>query len=250
MSKIIGVTVGTPISARKIEDELKPVKSVSGRYPDKDGDVDIDGVIEDALTQAKASGKFDGQDGHSIHYVDCTLDSANPDGYFEIPMSVDDARVSDMILLPDQYIYRISGFSGTDKALCVQLFSIEGDDGKSAYAYAKDAGYTGTEAQFAQKLAKEIPTTLPASDVYSWAKQPNKPTYTAAEVGAATESYVDAKIAGVGGVDFTAGNAMELKNGVLNVVTTDEMSGSNTLPITSKGVYAVVGDINTLLSQI
>ena len=32
--------------------------------------------------------------------------------------------------------------------------------------------------------AIKIPTTLPASDVYSWAKQPNKPTYTADEVGA------------------------------------------------------------------
>lgn len=29
----------------------------------------------------------------------------------------------------------------------------------------------------------EIPTTLPASDVYSWAKQPSKPTYTKVEIG-------------------------------------------------------------------
>ena len=56
--------------------------------------------------------------------------------------------------------------------------------------------------------AIKIPTTLPASDVYSWAKQPTKPTYTAAEVGAATESYVGTEI------------------------------------------ERVVGDINTLLSQI
>lgn len=56
--------------------------------------------------------------------------------------------------------------------------------------------------------AIKIPTTLPASDVYSWAKQPQKPKYTAAEVGAATEAYVDAEI------------------------------------------EEVVGDINTLLSQI
>lgn len=31
---------------------------------------------------------------------------------------------------------------------------------------------------------KNKPSSLPASDVYSWAKQPNKPTYTASEVGA------------------------------------------------------------------
>lgn len=39
-------------------------------------------------------------------------------------------------------------------------------------------------------LKSEIPTTLPASDVYSWAKQPQKPTYTAGEVGAASAEKV------------------------------------------------------------
>ena len=33
-----------------------------------------------------------------------------------------------------------------------------GADGKTAYAYARDGGYTGTETEFAAKLAKEVPT--------------------------------------------------------------------------------------------
>lgn len=33
-----------------------------------------------------------------------------------------------------------------------------GTDGKSAYAYAVEGGYTGTEAEFAAKMAEEIPT--------------------------------------------------------------------------------------------
>ena len=33
-----------------------------------------------------------------------------------------------------------------------------GKDGKSAYAYAKDGGYTGTESEFSEKLAEENPT--------------------------------------------------------------------------------------------
>lgn len=41
------------------------------------------------------------------------------------------------------------------------------------------------------------PTTLPASDVSAWAKASTKPTYTANEVGAATESYVDTAVAGI-----------------------------------------------------
>ena len=34
----------------------------------------------------------------------------------------------------------------------------DGAGGKSAYQYAQDGGYTGTEAEFAAKLAEEIPT--------------------------------------------------------------------------------------------
>lgn len=41
---------------------------------------------------------------------------------------------------------------------------IKGNDGKSAYQYAKDGGYTGTEAEFAEKLAKEFPTKLSSFD--------------------------------------------------------------------------------------
>ena len=33
----------------------------------------------------------------------------------------------------------------------------DGADGKSAYQYAVEMGYTGTESEFAQKLAQEIP---------------------------------------------------------------------------------------------
>ena len=36
-----------------------------------------------------------------------------------------------------------------------------GADGKSAYAYAQDGGYTGTEAEFAEKLAAKYPAALP-----------------------------------------------------------------------------------------
>lgn len=37
-------------------------------------------------------------------------------------------------------------------------------------------------------LKSEIPTTLPASDVYDWAKETTKPTYTADEVGAISKT--------------------------------------------------------------
>lgn len=40
--KIIGVTVGTPISPSKIEQEIKPIKTVNGKLPDKNGNVEIE----------------------------------------------------------------------------------------------------------------------------------------------------------------------------------------------------------------
>ena len=52
----------------------------------------------------------------------------------------------------------------------------DGADGKSAYQYAKEGGYTGTETEFAAKLAQEMPEALP---------NPNALTFT----GAVTGSY-------------------------------------------------------------
>lgn len=50
------------------------------------------------------------------------------------------------------------------------------NDGGSSSASAKT--YNGSAA-----VTINIPTTLPASDVYSWAKQPVKPSYTFSEIG-------------------------------------------------------------------
>ena len=52
----------------------------------------------------------------------------------------------------------------------------DGASGKSAYQYARDGGYTGTEEEFAAKLAEEMPDALP---------NPNALTFT----GAVTGSY-------------------------------------------------------------
>ena len=58
-----------------------------------------------------------------------------------------------------------------------------GRNGKSAYEYAKDGGYTGTEAEFAAKLAAEYLTSESDPTVPSWAKEASKPSYTKNEVG-------------------------------------------------------------------
>lgn len=52
------------------------------------------------------------------------------------------------------------------------------------------------------------------------------------------------------GVDFETDKTLTLKDGVLSVNTTDQMEQDNTLPITSAGVYATVGNIEVLLKTI
>jgi hypothetical protein len=53
------------------------------------------------------------------------------------------------------------------------------------------------------------------------------------------------------GVQFeTDEKTLKLENGVLSVNTTNDMEKDNTLPITSAGVYATVGNIEALLKTI
>jgi hypothetical protein len=60
--KIIGVTVGTPTSPKKIEEELKPVKTVNGVPPDENGNVEVSG-------SGGASGVYVLSDGESLDNV-------------------------------------------------------------------------------------------------------------------------------------------------------------------------------------
>lgn len=60
----------------------------------------------------------------------------------------------------------------------------EGEKGKSAYEYAKEGGYTGTEEDFAKKMAQDIVNSTETDPtVPEWAKKATKPSYTKDEVG-------------------------------------------------------------------
>ena len=52
------------------------------------------------------------------------------------------------------------------------------------------------------------------------------------------------------GTKFTTDETLTLKDGVLSVNTTNDMEQDNTLPITSAGVFATVGNIEALLKTI
>jgi hypothetical protein len=133
-------------------------------------------------------------------------------------------------------------------------------------------------------LLEETDPTVP-----DWAKASEKPTYTAEEIPLTSDSnspmlvkklqeivnalngkysennpppYPVRSVNGYGGdvkvtldsigaaPKFQTDETLTLENGILSVNTTDQMEQDNTLPMTSAGVYAQVGNIEALLKTI
>lgn len=69
------------------------------------------------------------------------------------------------------------------------------------------------------------------------------------QIANAVEKYLEENPIDTG-VQFKTDNTLILKDGVLSVNTTDQMEQDNTLPMTSAGVYAAVGNIEALLKTI
>lgn len=92
----------------------------------------------------------------------------------------------------------------------------DGADGKSAYQYAQDGGYTGTEAEFTEKLAKEIPEALP---------NPNALTFTGAvnaTYDGSTAVSVEIPSGGSGGTDISLGLTSAAVGQTIKVKAIDE----------------------------
>ena len=102
--------------------------------------------MDTALAQAKASGEFDGADGLTPTIGD------NGNWY----LGETDTGKPSRGEKGDKGDKGDNGETGATGAA-----GATGADGKSAYQYAVDGGYTGTEAEFAAKLAQEIPTDKP-----------------------------------------------------------------------------------------
>lgn len=113
---------------------------------------DIQTAINDALAQAKASGEFDGADGITPTIGD------NGNWFLG---DTDTGKPS----RGEKGDTGFTGPTGPQGEIGPQgpkgdtgATGATGADGKSAYSYAQDGGYTGTEAEFAAKLAEETGT--------------------------------------------------------------------------------------------
>ena len=60
--------------------------------------------------------------------------------------------------------------------------------GLGSAAYTSSGSYAASRHAHSKSQITDFPTSMPASDVYSWAKQSSKPSYSASEVGAVPTS--------------------------------------------------------------
>lgn len=125
---------------------------------------------EDGTTEVTYDSKyvFDGYDGATVPGLSIyPFDPGSNNVSGALPFStvtIPDGRtlqVNDFLLTTDGEIYKVTlvyaDYSGFKVELFTTLEAADGADGKSAYAYAVEGGYTGTEAEFAAKLAAELP---------------------------------------------------------------------------------------------
>lgn len=189
-----------PISAiTGLENALKG-KQPSGDYLTAE---DLQAATDAALAQAKASGEFDGKPG--------------PAGANGISPHIGSNG---------------NWYTGdTDTGVSAQ--GPAGAPGKTAYQYAQEGGYTGTEAEFAEKLAQEMPTTLP---------NPNKLILSGAvtaEYDGSAEVNVEIPAGGSGSYTLPIASPTTL-GGVMPAAKTDEMTQAVGVDETG-GLWALPG---------
>lgn len=124
------------------QDGYTPQKGVDyfDGQPGKDGSDGKDGA--DGYTPVKGKDYFDGKDGQD--------GSPGKDG-------------SNGVSATHSWngtVLTVTSASGTSSADLKGEKGNQGNPGKTAYAYAQDGGYTGTEEEFAEKLAQELPTKV------------------------------------------------------------------------------------------
>lgn len=137
----------------------------------------VEEAVDSALEEAKASGEFDGPRGTGILNTTTgiaayttAVNGVTPAYRILLSTLKTQAKVNE-VLIGDSvrysfYLYPVITMDETYAYLGTRVSirgatgaaGATGATGKTAYQYAQDGGYTGTETEFAAKLAKEIPS--------------------------------------------------------------------------------------------
>lgn len=157
----------------------------------------------------------------------------------------------------------LAGLEGVEEILTQARAAAEqaSQDKEAANQAANTAaGHAAAAGGHAKTAADAAADALgSAGQAYSASQQANK--YAAEALGHRQAAEAAAKRAedaaanpGQGGngsgQNVTYGSGLKYEGGVLSVDATDQMEQDNTLPMTSKGVYSVVGNIEALLATI
>lgn len=110
-----------------------------------------------------------------------------------------------------------------------------------------------------QSQITDFPTSMPASDVYSWAKQPNKPSYTASEVGAATTFTKNVTVSYTGWTEVngyyfqraTCQGILATDTPIVDVITSNDVDANELLLEAWSHVFRITteGNIITVLAD-
>lgn len=128
-------------------------------------------AINTALAQAKANGEFDGKDGQrGTGLLPVTTAPASyttavggitPKYRMAISTIKTQAGVTEVFLgdtIRYSYYHYPIAYLDASYAYCTTRVSIRGATGKTAYQYAQEGGYTGTEAEFSAKMSTPFVT--------------------------------------------------------------------------------------------
>lgn len=224
--KIIGITVGTPISISKIGSELKPVKTINNYAPDAKGNVYINASdvgaptavqFEDLRNEVQKLSKFEG----------ATL--------YEDVLSFTSAKsraANDTVFLPSGRTFSIQPAINYRVYWNGELYECKGktyDDqpylGNGKLVHGINVEDTGEPFCFAASLYGDVAAYVVKSD--------------------STTEDIEVRI-NTGISDET----IRIENGIFSVNTAKSVEENNDLPVTSAAVHAIVGDIEVLMKTI
>lgn len=218
--KIIGVTVGTPISISKIRNELKPVKTVNNKDPDEQGNVAINASDVGAPTAVQ---------------FDALLNEVRKISNFEGFTLFEDVLSFkyDTVLLPSGLTFSIQPGINYRVYWNGVLYECTGkgyDDqfylGNGKWIHGRNVEDTGEPFCFSAGLdGADIAAFVVKSD--------------------STAEDITVKV-NKGRSDET----IRIENGIFSVNTAKSVEEDNNLPVTSAAVHSIVGSIEVLMKKI
>lgn len=187
-------TLPAGTTVRTIKDVVAPVKTltIGKKKRGNDGTVTIGGVYSNQdvtadfyFRELALYARADNQDG-SVAAEECLYSYGNAGSTADLMPAYSsgqpvERQIDLVIYVGNDSNVDLTIASGT--AMTVEMGEQMVDGLRKEVGQALE-GKADKEHTHTKKDITDFPTSLPASDVYDWAKQPNKPVYTAGEVGA------------------------------------------------------------------